>query len=448
VSEQSTERTNLQAIGDDILAPMWRGGGLYWTLLLGSFLLMLTGALLWNRQIETGLGVAGITRPAGWGVYIATFVFWVGITHSGTLMSAIFYLFGVPWRASISRIAETTTILALLTAGLFPLVHLGQPWRALWLLPLPNERGLWVNFRSPLIWDVFAVGTYFTISLLFWYLGMVPDLASVRDRSAGWKRAVYGFFALRWRGSVEQWRHFRAAYALLAALVIPLAVSVHSVVSWDFAMGIVPGWHTTISAPYFVAGAIFSGLAMIVILVILLRRAFRLERYITPDHFDKLGQLLLLMSLIMSYVYAVEFFIGWYSGDPIERASLHYRAFGTYGALFWMMILCNSVLPLLLFWRRLRRSLKLQLAVSALILLGMYLERIVIIPVSLTHEFDPYVWGAYRPTLYEYGILAGSFGFFSFCFLLFIRLAPTVPIFEIRELFHARAAVPKEGVAG
>ena len=448
MADHLTQRVSLQAVGDDILAPMWKGGPLYWALLLMSFSLMLTGAFLWNRQIDQGLGVAGITRPAGWGVYISTFVFWVGITHSGTLMSAIFHLFGVPWRASISRIAETTTLLALLTAGMFPLIHLGRPWLAFWLLPYPNERGLWVNFRSPLIWDVFAVGTYFTVSLLFGYLGTIPDLAAVRDRSTGWKKSVYGFFALRWRGSGEQWRHFRAAYLLLAALVIPLAISVHSVVSWDFAMGLVPGWHSTIFAPYFVVGAIFSGLAMISILVTLLRRANRLQRYITPQHFDKLGQLLLLMSLLMSYVYAVEFFIGWYSGDPIERASLYYRAFGAYGLLFWTMIVCNSIIPLLLFSGRLRCNLKLQFCVSALIILGMYLERIIIIPVSLTHEFAPYLWGPYRPTLYEYGILAGSFGFFFFCFLLFTKLVPTVPMYEVRELMHARPAAAEEGVAG
>ncbi|HWP84249.1 MAG TPA: NrfD/PsrC family molybdoenzyme membrane anchor subunit [Terriglobia bacterium] len=432
------QTTPWQKVGDDVLSPLWRGGPVYWLLLGLSFALVVAGAWLWNRQIDLGLGVAGITRPAGWGVYIATFVFWVGITHSGTLMSAIFYLFGVPWRAAISRLAEATTLLALLTAAFFPLIHLGRPWLAFWLIPYPNQRELWVNFRSPLIWDVFAVGTYFTISLLFGFIGTLPDLAAARDRSSGWKKSVYGFFSFRWRGTGTQWFHFRAAYLLLAALVIPLAISVHSVVSWDFAMGIVPGWHSTIFAPYFVAGAIFSGLAMITLLVILLRRAYRLERYITPEHFDKLGQLLLLMSLIMSYVYAVEFFLGWYGGDPVERASLYYRAFGAYRELFWTMLVCNSVAPLLLFSGRLRRNPRVQFCLAVLILTGMYLERILIVPVSLTHEYAPYVWGLYRPTIYEYGILAASFGFFFFCFLVFIKLVPAIPMYEVRELAHAQ----------
>jgi molybdopterin-containing oxidoreductase family membrane subunit len=440
----ATQAASFQRIADDVLAPMWKGGGVYWGLLALSFLLMLAGGFLWSRQLSQGLGVAGITRPAAWGVYISTFVFWVGITHSGTLMSAIFYLFGVPWRAAISRIAETTTILALATAGLFPLIHLGRPWLAFWLIPYPNERGLWVNFRSPLIWDVFAVGTYFTISTLFWYVGMIPDLASVRDRSTGWKKTLYGWLAVGWRGTGDQWRHFRAAYVLFAALVIPLAISVLSVVSWDFSMSIVPGWRTTISAPYFVAGAIFSGLAVISMLVIVIRHAFALQRYITLEHFDKLGQLLLLMSLIMSYVYAVEFFIAWYSADPVERASLYYRAFGSYRLLFWTMIAFNSVAPLLFFSRKLRRSLPTQFCVSAFIIAGMYLERIVIIPVSLTHEYAPYMWAPYEPTIYEYGILAGSFGFFCFFFLVLARLVPSIPIFEVRELASEERILPAE----
>jgi molybdopterin-containing oxidoreductase family membrane subunit len=433
-SDTFRKEVNLLQLHEELLTPLRKPGGGYWILLLLSFSLVALGGFIWSRLINTGLGLWGLNRPAGWGIDITTFVFWVGITHSGTLMSAIFYLLGAPWRASISRIAEAMTVFAIMTAGLFPIIHLGRSWLFYWLIPYPNERGLWVNFRSPLIWDLFAVGTYFTVSLLFWYMGMVPDLAAMRDRSSGSKRTLYGLFALGWNGSGEQWRHFRAAYLLLASLVIPLAVSVHSVVSWDFAMSLVPGWHSTIFAPYFVVGAIFSGLAMICALAIPLRPALKLETYITSEHFDKLGKLLLFMSLLMTYAYANEFFIAWYAGDPVERASLYYRAFGSYRALFWIMAACNSFIPLLLFSKSVRCNGKLLFTISVFVLAGMYLERFIITPVSLTHDFVPYVWHLYSPTIYEYGILAGSFGFFFFWFLLFVRFLPVVPIFEIKEL--------------
>jgi len=447
VPERVNQLSPFQRITEDILSPLWTAGPGYLTLLAASFLLILVGGYIWYRLINTGLGLWGISRPAAWGIDIATFVFWVGIAHSGTLISAILYLFEVPWRASISRIAEAMTIFAVMTAGLFPIMHLGRAWFFYWLMPYPNQRQLWVNFRSPLIWDVFAVSTYFTISLVFWFMGMIPDLAIVRDRSQGLKKSIYGFFALNWLGTGEQWRHYRAAYLLLASLATPLVISVHSVVSWDFAMGIVPGWHSTIFAPYFVAGAIFSGLAMVCTLVIPLRRVFKLESYITLNHFDNIAKLLLFMSLIVTYAYAVEFFIAWYSGDPIERASFYYRAFGSYRVLFWIMASCNSFLPLLLFFKKVRCNLKTLFAISLLINVGMYLERFIIIPVSLTHEFDPYAWHLYKPTIYEYGILAGSFGFFFFFFLLFIKCVPVVPIFEMKELFHSHAHEEREEAA-
>lgn len=435
--------TKFEQISEDILAPLWKGGLGYWSMLLAAVSLMVVGGRFWWVQINTGLGVAGITRPAGWGIYIATFVFWVGIAHSGTLISAILYLFHVPWRAAVSRSAEAMTIFAIMTAGLFPLIHIGRPWFFYWLIPYPNERQLWVNFRSPLIWDVFAVGTYFTISLIFWYLGMVPDLALIRDRTTGAKKAVYGLFSLGWRGSSVQWHHFRAAFLFLAALATPLVISVHSVVSWDFAMSIVPGWHSTIFAPYFVAGAIFSGLAMVLTLVIPLRRAFRLERYITLDHFNQLSKLLLFMSFIISYAYITEFFTAWYSGNPVERSSFYYRAMGPYRMLFWIMTLSNCAIPLLLFSSRVRRNLKSLFVISLLANVGMYLERFIIIPVSLTHDYDPYIWNLYHPTKYELAILAGSFGFFLTWFLLFIKFVPTLPIYEIKELAEQQWTRPQ-----
>ena len=438
VTDRALEATVFQQITEDILAPLEKQGRLYWILLSLSFSLVLTGALIWYRLINTGLGLWGITRPAGWGIDITTFVFWVGITHSGTLMSAIFYILGVPWRASISRIAEAMTVFALMTAGLFPLMHLGRAWLFFWLIPYPNQRQLWVNFKSPLIWDVFAVGTYFTISVLFWYMGMLPDLALLRDRSSGWEKSVYGILALGWHGSGGQWRHFRAAYLFLASITIPLAVSVHTVVSWDFAMGIVPGWHSTIFGPYFVAGAIFSGLAMLTTLIILMRWALHLKAYITEEHFDKLARLLLCMSLIMTYVYIAESFDTWRGGDPIDRASQYYRAFGSYRLLFWIMAACNCLGPLVLFSKKIRANLKILFSISLLINVGMYLERFLIVPVFLTHDFDPSIWRVYIPTIYEYGVLAASFGFFFFWMLLFIKFLPALPIFEIKELHSAR----------
>lgn len=430
---------SFEQVNDDILSRMRRPGRGYWILLALAFALVLMGGYVWFQLLDKGLGLWGLNRPTGWGIDITTFVFWVGITHSGTLMSAIFYLFGAPWRAAISRIAESMTVFAIMTAGIFPILHLGRGWLFYWMFPLPNEKHLPFNFRSPLLWDVFAISTYLTVSLLFWYLGMVPDLAAVRDRSTGLRKTIYGVFALGWRGSGRQWWNFKSLYLLLASLTIPLAISVHSVVSWDFAMGIVPGWHSTIFAPYFVTGAIFSGLALLCNLLILLRRAMRLERYITSDHYDKLGRLLVLMSLLMSFCYLSEFFSVWYAGEPIELASLHYRAFGAYAPLFWLMIGCNCVFPLLLSWEALRRNQYVLFIVAALINVGMYLERLIIVGVSLTRDYDPYIWRIYRPTIYEYGILGGSIGLFMFLYLLFLRFCPVVPMYEVKEVFQAEA---------
>jgi len=430
---------SFEQVNDDVLSRMKSPGRGYWVLLGIAFALVLTGGYIWFQLLDKGLGLWGLNRPSGWGFDITTFVFWVGITHSGTLMSAIFYLFGAPWRAAISRVAEAMTVFAIMTAGIFPILHLGRAWLFYWMFPLPNEKHLPFNFRSPLLWDVFAISTYLTVSLLFWYLGMVPDLAAVRDRSTGMRKTVYGIFALGWRGSGRQWWNFKALYLLLASLTIPLAISVHSVVSWDFAMGIVPGWHSTIFAPYFVAGAIFSGLALLCNLLILVRGVFHFERYITTDHYDKLGRLLVLMSLLMSFCYASEFFSVWYAAEPAEVASLHYRAFGNYAPLFWVMLLCNCVLPLLLSWESLRRNKYVLFIVAALINLGMYLERLIIVGVSLSRDYDPYTWRVYHPTIYEYGTLAGSIGLFVLLFLLFLRFCPAIPMYEVKEVFHTEA---------
>ena len=416
-------------ISRPIQAPSWR----YWLLLAITAAVIGLGVVAWAVQIEEGLGVAGITHPVMWGVYITNFVFWVGIAHSGTLISAILYLFRSGWRTTINRAAEAMTIFAVMTAGLFPLIHLGRVWYFYWLVPYPSSRMIWPNFKSPLVWDLFAIGTYFTISLIFWYTGLIPDFAALRDKFKGWKKKVYNLASLGWTGSVRDWSHYRRAYLYLAGIATPLVLSVHSVVSWDFAMGIVPGWHSTIFAPYFVAGAIFSGIAMVITLLIPLRWAFGLEDYITKYHFDNMAKLLLLTSLIVGYAYAVEYFLAYYSADPIEQESFLWRARGYYALPFWIMVFCNVVAPLTLWFEKVRHSIPALFAVSILVNIGMWYERFVIIVTSLAHEYQPAGWGLYTPSWVEMAILAGSFAWFFFWFLIFSKTMPTISIAEIKE---------------
>jgi Ni/Fe-hydrogenase subunit HybB-like protein len=404
-------------------------------LLLGFVLVVLAvgvGALLY--QIRYGLGVAGYRPPVLWAVYITNFVFWVGIAHSGTLISAILYLFRSAWRTAVYRTAEAMTVFAVMTAGLFPLIHVGRIWYAYWLFPYPNQRQLWVNFKSPLVWDVFAVSTYFTVSTCFLIVGLIPDVAAIRDLATGWRKKLYQLTALSWRGTDQQWRHYTRAYLYLAALATPLVLSVHSVVSWDFAMSIVPGWHATIFAPYFVAGAIYSGVAMVITLLVPLRKVFNLERYITAKHFENLAKLLLLTGLIVGYAYAVEYFMAWYSGSQFERASFWNRAFGDYWWASWTMILCNGVLPLFLFFKKIRTSIPALFVLSLFVNLGMWFERFVVIVVSLSFEYEPYQMGHYTPTWVEFAILAGSFAWFFMWFLLFAKNFPTVSVTEVKEI--------------
>ncbi|MFQ5743560.1 MAG: NrfD/PsrC family molybdoenzyme membrane anchor subunit [Acidobacteriota bacterium] len=431
---------SLAQVNDDIVETLWRPSRGYFLLLALSVSALVWGAYCWWYQIETGMGVAGLSHPVMWGVYITNFVFWVGIAHSGTLLSAILFLMRVRWRNAIFRSAEAMTLFAVMTAGLYPIIHLGRAWRWYWLLPYPNQRYLWPNFRSPLMWDVIAVMTYFLVSALFLYLGLLPDLAAVRDRAAGWRHRFYSWLSLGWEGNDRQWRHYRPAYLFLAALATPLVVSVHSIVSWDFAMSIVPGWHSTIFAPYFVAGAIHSGLAMVLTLLIPLRHVFRLERYITRDHFESLAKLIIFTGLIVGYAYITEFFIAWYSGNIFERATFVYRALGDYAPAFWIMVLCNSALPLAFLARPVRRNLISLLVIGILVNVGMWFERFVIIVGSLAHEYIPYAWGAYHPSWVEYGISLGSLGWFFTWFLIFIKLFPAVSITEVKELLLEEAA--------
>ena len=421
-------------VNRDLLKSLLSSPTRMWYALLGCDLVVLAfGVYCWIYQIYAGMGVTGLAHPVGWGVYITNFVFWVGIAHSGTLISAVLFLFRARWRTSIARSAEAMTIFAVMTAGLFPIIHLGRAWNFYWLLPYPNQRQLWVNFQSPLIWDAFAITTYFAVSFMFWYIGLVPDLAAARDRTAGLRQKLYSIFSLGWQGTDRQWHHYLSAYGFFAALATPLVVSVHSVVSWDFAMALVPGWHSTIFAPYFVAGAIFSGLAMVLTLLIPLRKIFSLEAYITDYHFDNLGKMIILTSLILTYAYACEFFVAWYSANPYERSIFWYRAAGDYAPLFWLMLTCNCAIPMLL-WRKSIRTHTLWLfGISLLINVGMWLERFVIIVSSLSHEFDPSAWGLYQPSWVEVGMTVGSFAWFFLWFLLFVKFLPLVSLAEVKE---------------
>ena len=417
----------------DILSAMKRPGRLYLAGLALAASLAVMLHLLWAYQVHSGLGVVGKMHPVMWALYITNFVFWVGIAHSGTLISAVLYLFQARYRTAFNRAAEAMTVFALMVAGLFPLIHLGRSWVFYFLLPYPTQRQIWPNFRSPLVWDVFAVGTYFTVSAVFFYVGMIPDFAVARRHAEGIRRKVYAALSLGWHGTGRQWKHYTMLYLFLASFATPLVASVHSVVSWDFAMSIVPGWHTTIFAPYFVAGAIFSGTAMVITLVVPMRKSLGLQAYITDDHFESIAKILLLTSLIVTYAYIIEFGLAWYGGNVFEIESFRYRLFGDYRYCTWTMLFCNSVVPLTLFARRLRRNTAFLFAVSLLVNVGMWLERFVIIVTSLSHDYDPYAWGIYKPTFVCLGVDIGSFGLFFMLYLLFVKNLPVLSISEIKE---------------
>jgi Ni/Fe-hydrogenase subunit HybB-like protein len=422
-----------QQVETDVLGAMRKPKPFYWIALVLSALAFVMGLSFWANQIINGMGNAGISHPVGWGVYITNFVFWVGIAHSGTLISAVLFLFRARFRSAFNRIAEAMTVIAVMTAGLYPLIHLGRVWRFYWLFPYPNQRLLWVNFRSPLIWDVFAVSTYLTISVIFFYVGMIPDFAAARRHFTGVRQWVYKALSFGWEGTKDQWRHYSRLYMFLAAFATPLVVSVHSVVSWDFAMSIVPGWHSTIFAPYFVSGAIFSGTAMVMTLTIPMRKILKIDKYITVDHYEKLSKVLLVTSLIVSFSYIIEILLAFYSGNVYEITVFRYRMFGDYKFLFWLMMFCNVVFPLTLFSKKLRRSIKFLFVLSLFVNVGMWLERFNIIVTSLAKEFNPYSWGTYTPSMTEIGITIGSFGMFFTFFLIFSKVLPVLSISEIKE---------------
>jgi Ni/Fe-hydrogenase subunit HybB-like protein len=421
-----------------LLTPLWTKSRGWWLLFgvtgLGSLWLAVTV----TYTVVTGIGVWGNNIPVAWAYAIINFVWWIGIGHAGTFISAFLLLLNQHWRASINRIAEAMTLFALINAGLFPLLHLGRPWFFYWLLPYPTRMSVWPQFKSALPWDVAAVATYFTVSLLFWYLGLVPDLATARDRAPTIRRRrVYGIFALGWRGSARQWHHYRIAYLLLAGVATPLVISVHSVVSLDFSISQLPGWHSTIFPPYFVVGAIYSGFAMVLLLVLPVRRLFGLEDIVTERHLDNMAKLLLATGLMLAYSYIVEVFIAWYSGDIYERYTyLTARPFGPYSVIFWAMIVANVLTPQLFWFRRLRTSVPVLFAASLVILAGMWTERFIIIVTSLNRDFLPSSWHFYSPTWVDWSILFGTVSFFCLLFLLFIRFVPFVALHEMKQLRH------------
>ncbi|MBY0229368.1 MAG: polysulfide reductase NrfD [Gemmataceae bacterium] len=413
-------------------------------MLAGSFLLVnvLLLSIVW--LLYNGVGVWGVNVPVGWGFAIVNLVWWIGIGHAGTLISAILLLLRQRWRTSINRFAEAMTLFALVCAGLFPLLHMGRPWFFYWLLPYPNTFGLWPQWRSPLVWDVFAIGTYATVSLLFWFIGLVPDMATLRDRAKSKTAQVfYGILAMGWRGSAVHWQRYEVAYGLLAALATPLVVSVHTVVSFDFAGGIVPGWHTTIFPPYFVAGAIFSGFAMVLTLAIPIRKFYKLEDFITATHLDYMARIMLATGLMVAYGYSIEVFMAWYSGNKFEWALMTHRFGPFFGWAYYPLLFCNVLVPQLLWLKRVRMSPAALFVIALIANWGMWLERYVIVVGSLRRDHMPSAWGGYAGTAWDWGLYLGSIGLFLFLLLIFLRFLPLISIFEMRTLLpeaHAHGA--------
>ncbi len=426
---------SLGQITDDVARTLETGPTrLWWFAFMISFSVLVVGIAAVSYQIKVGIGTWGLNKTVGWAFDITNFVFWVGIGHAGTLISAILFLFRQRWRTSINRSAEAMTVFAVICAGIFPLIHMGRPWLFFWIAPYPNFRGpLWVNFRSPLLWDFFAISTYFTISLVFWYIGLIPDLATLRDRAKSKiKKAVYRITSFGWNGSVRTWHRYETVYILLAALATPLVLSVHSIVSMDFATSVIPGWHTTIFPPYFVAGAIFSGFAMVLTLMIIARKVLNYQEYITLDHIEKMCKVILTTGGIVGLAYATEMFMAWYSVNEYERFAFINRALGPFAWAYWTMVSCNVIIPQLLWIKKLRRSIVVVFLMSIVINIGMWFERFVIIVTSIHRDFLPSSWALYKPTLIEIATLLGSFGLFFTAFLLFARFIPFIAIGEVK----------------
>ena len=429
-------RQDFNAVTEAVVAPVEGKTAPGWVLglviALSLFLLLVS---MLSYLVFMGIGVWGLNSPVGWAFDITNFVFWIGIGHAGTLISAILFLFRQKWRTSINRAAEAMTLFAVACALIFPGFHVGRIWAAYWLLPLPNQMSMWPQFRSPLLWDVFAVSIYGTVSLLFWYTGLIPDLATMRDRAKSLiSKRLYGTFALGWRGSNRHWLHYERAYLLLAALPTPLVLSVHSIVSFDFAVAQLPGWHTTIFPPYFVAGAIFSGFAMVLTLMIPVRKLFKWEHIITVRHMENMCKIILLTGSLVGYAYAMEFFIAWYGANEYERYAFINRAFGPYAWAYWTMVSCNVISPQFFWFKKLRTNPAFIFVITIFVNIGMWFERFVITVTSLHRDFLPSSWDYYRPTIWDVSTFLGSFGLFLTLFTLFVRFLPAIAIAEVKTV--------------
>ncbi len=430
-----------EQINEELLLPLNSTSWRYYLAVAALGMLVLVGFYAWGYQLDHGIGASGLDRPVFWGVYITDFVFWIGISHAGTLISAILRVSNAEWRRPVTRCAEAITVFSLLIAATFPVIHLGRPWLFFWLIPYPSERGIWPQFRSPLLWDFFALNTYLIGSFSFLLLPSFPDFALVRDRSEGWRRRLYGILSLGWRGTPKQWHRLEMAMRIMAVAIIPVAVSVHTIVSWDFAMALVPGWHSTIFGPYFVAGAIFSGIAALIIVMACVRKLLHLEEYLEPIHFDHLGKLLLAMSLIWFYFVFAESLTTWYGNQPSEMTVFWLTRSGSFSPLFWMMVICNAIIPVpILSIKRLRSKIGWTVLASIPIVIGMWLERFLIVVPSLEQNRLPYAYGTYTPSWVEIGITVASFAAMPLLYLLFVKAVPIISIWELKLGQHEKPA--------
>ncbi|MDH5228752.1 MAG: polysulfide reductase NrfD [Gammaproteobacteria bacterium] len=439
------ENLGWQRINEDVIRSMDAPGKYYWITFAVCIAMVLCAVAAEIYQYRMGMGTVGLNNPHMWDMYIATFVFWIGMSHAGTLLSAILHIIHAQWRKPIYRFAEAMTTFSLMTAGFFPMIHLGRVWNLYWVLPYVSDRGIWPNFRSPLVWDAFAISTYLSASALFLVIGMIPDMAILRDHAKGWRRKAYGILALGWRGDDRQWRVFRKTYMLMACFLIPLAVSVHSIVSSDFAMSIMPGWHVTTFPPYFVAGALYSGCAAIMTLFIILRYFFRMEEYMTLNIMEKTCKLTFAIAMVWSYLNIIEFASTWYGHNTYDKELLINKANGPYAHIFWLMLFCGSVAPFALAFQKLRRHMPTMFAVSLILQLGMFVERWMIVAPTLSMAHNPHQWDVLYGSIIEWAIVFGSFGWFSLLFLVFVKLFPSVSMYEVKELtFHLKHEMEEE----
>ncbi|MEN8193982.1 MAG: NrfD/PsrC family molybdoenzyme membrane anchor subunit [Bacteroidota bacterium] len=439
-------KPSLRSIDDLISKPLdTKPDKKYYIALSITLTMLMIGAVGLLASFYYGTGLWGNNNPVGWGLPIVNFVFWVGIGHAGTLISAILFLLRQKWRNGIARFAEGMTIFAVMTAGIFPAIHTGRPWLDGYLFPYPNQHALWVNFNSPLLWDVFAVSTYFTVSFIFWYVGLIPDFAILRDRTKNkLKKIIYSVTSLGWRGSNRHWQHYEMVYLVLAGFATPLVLSVHTIVSFDFAVAVLPGWHTTIFPPYFVAGAVFSGFAMVQNVLIFIRRIFNYEHIITLDTLEKMNKIILLTGMIVGYAYAMEFFMAWYSGVQAETFAFINRAFGPYAWAYWIMFSCNVLFPQFFWIKKLRRSIPFMFIIAVLVNVGMWFERFVITVTSLSRDYLPSSWAYFTPTITDFSLLIGSFGFFFTFLLLFTKTLPVVSIAEVKAVVDGAQPTHKD----